>query len=188
MLRNRLLPYPKIILTGGPGSGKTSIIEELRSRGFQCIDEVGRKIIQEQLEMGGDALHWGDQIKFRDLMLSRSVEDYLSVEETKKPVFFDRGIPELIGYSYLINQPVSEECKLAAEKYRYHQNVFIAPPWLEIYQNDAERKQDFQEAIATYEAVKKSYIECGYNVIELPKVDVDGRVTFILEHLAQKLP
>lgn len=78
-----------IILTGGPGSGKTSIIEKIREKGYLCIDEVGRKIIQEQLAIGGNALHSGDRLKFRDLMLSRSIEDYLRVEEYENFVFFD---------------------------------------------------------------------------------------------------
>ena len=64
------------IITGGPGSGKTSIIEALRKLGYHCVDEVGRKIIREQLLIGGDALHWGDRAKFLELMLSRSIGDY----------------------------------------------------------------------------------------------------------------
>ena len=61
------------IITGGPGSGKTSIIEALRERGYRCVDEVGRKIIREQVLIGGNALHWGDRAKFLELMLSRSM-------------------------------------------------------------------------------------------------------------------
>lgn len=175
-----------VILTGGPGSGKTSIIDALRHKGFVCIDEVGRQIIQEQLAIGGNALHWGDRLRFQDLMLSRSIGDYQRVQENDKFIFFDRGIPELIGYSYLINEPVREEYKNAAKIFRYHKLVFIAPPWEEIYQNDTERKQDFQEAIATFEALKKSYLECDYELVELPKIDVAQRVDFILENLQEK--
>jgi predicted ATPase len=50
-----------IILTGGPSSGKTSIIEKLKEKGYLCIDEVGRQIIQEQLAIGGNALHSVDR-------------------------------------------------------------------------------------------------------------------------------
>lgn len=171
------------ILTGGPGSGKSSIIERLKQRGYLHVEEVGRQIIKEQLAIGGDALHWGDRVKFRDLMLSRSIADFLQIEESEKPVFFDRGIPELIGYSYLIKEPVSDELWHAAKQFRYNPHVFIAPPWQEIYQKDTERMQDFQEAIETYTCVQKSYLECGYTVIELPKVDVDARVQFMLSHI-----
>jgi predicted ATPase len=172
-----------IILSGGPGSGKTSIIEKLSNKGYLCIDEVGRKIIQEQIAIGGNVLHSGDRIKFRDLMFTRSIEDYLRVGERENFVFFDRGIPELIGYSYLINEPVPDEYKKAASIFRYNKCVFIAPPWEEIYQKDSERKQDFQEAIDTYNAIKKSYSECDYELIELPKTNVLERVDFIISQL-----
>lgn len=170
-----------IILTGGPGSGKTAIIESLAKKGYLCVEEVGRQIIQEQLAIGGNAIHTGDRLKFQDLMLSRAMGDFLRIKESQKLVFFDRGIPELIGYSYLIHEPVRAEYKKAAEIFRYNKIVFIAPPWEEIYQIDSERKQDFQESIATYQANKKSYLECGYELIELPKTDVESRVNFILE-------
>ena len=93
------------IITGGPGSGKTSVIEALRERGYLCVDEVGRKIIREQLLIGGDALHWGDGAKFLELMLSRSMGDYERVSDSDGPVFFDRGIPELAGYGPLVGIP-----------------------------------------------------------------------------------
>nr|WP_267313954.1 AAA family ATPase [Legionella antarctica] len=50
----------------------------------------------------------------------------------------------------------------AVHKYRYNPKVFIFPPWLEIYSHDTERKQDFQEAIETYQAIKEAYLICGY--------------------------
>lgn len=61
-------------MTGGPGSGKSSMLEALKGRGFNTVEEGGRQIIQEQVRIGGDALHWKDQIKFRELMLSRSIK------------------------------------------------------------------------------------------------------------------
>ena len=182
MLVNKLNFF---ILTGGPGSGKSAIIEQLKAQGYICCEEVGRQIIQEQLAMGGNALHWGDRLKFRDLMFARSIEDYARLQNETGFVLFDRGIPDLIGYCHLINEPVPDEYWNAVKAYRYNPLVFIAPPWQEIYVNDKERKQDFQEAIDTYESIKKGYLACGYQVAELPKSSIEDRVQFILSH--QKL-
>ncbi|WP_279157967.1 AAA family ATPase, partial [Parabacteroides goldsteinii] len=36
------------VITGGPGTGKTSLIEELKIVGYQTVKEVARDIIKEQ--------------------------------------------------------------------------------------------------------------------------------------------
>ena len=58
-----------IVFTGGPGSGKTTVINELKARNFFCSEEAGRKVIQTQVEQKGDALPWANKEAFRDLML-----------------------------------------------------------------------------------------------------------------------
>ena len=48
------------VITGGPGTGKTSLIEELKTVGYQTVKEVARDIIKEQQLQGGNALPWKD--------------------------------------------------------------------------------------------------------------------------------
>lgn len=171
------------IITGGPSSGKSTIIDALKKKGFLCVDEVARVIIKEQLENGGDALHTKNQIKFRDLMLSRSIDTYNQVLEREKPIFFDRGIPELIGYCRLINSEVPDSMRLATNLYRYNKKVFTMPPWEEIYVHDEERKQSWKEAVRTYQVIADAYRESGYELIEVPKATIEERITYILTHL-----
>jgi len=35
----------KVVITGGPGTGKTSVIKELMDRGYKCYDEGSRDVI-----------------------------------------------------------------------------------------------------------------------------------------------
>ncbi|MBB6259777.1 putative ATPase [Paenochrobactrum gallinarii] len=53
-----------IILTGGPGAGKTSLLENLKKEGFQCSDEAGRGIIQSQNLINGPFHPWLDPSGF----------------------------------------------------------------------------------------------------------------------------
>lgn len=176
------------IITGGPGAGKTAIATQLQQQGFCCTKESGRQIIQEQMTSNGNALPWEDKIAFRDMMLLRDTSAYISISDTTTPVFFDRGIPDLIGYSQLEKLEFGENLIIAVQKYRYNKLVFVAPPWDKIYCRDNERKQSYAEAVATYEALVKAYTDNNYELIEIPRTDVKHRADFILNKVKKIFP
>jgi predicted ATPase len=175
------------IITGGPGSGKSSIIEGLCRRGFSSAPEAGRAIIQDQVAIEGRALPWSDRLLFAELMLSWDIRSYHLAEEHDSPMFFDRGIPDVLGYLRLSSIPVPEHMKKAADLFLYSRTVFIAPPWKEIFRQDRERKQDFDEAVRTYEALASVYKGLGYDLVALPQRSIDGRVDFILDRVTSGL-
>lgn len=171
------------VITGGPGAGKTTLVEALQARGLRCVEEAGRQILREQARIGGDATHEGDRITYRELMLSRSILGYEQAMKEKGPVFFDRGIPGLIGYCRLTGMAVPAHLEKAVALYRYNRLIFMAPPWEDIYVHDAERRQDFREAVATHDAIRRAYQEAGYEPVELPKASVDERIEHVLAML-----
>jgi len=175
------------VLTGGPGSGKTTLIEALESRGLLRSVEAGRAIIREQVAIGGDAVPWADRGAFAELMFKREMRSYHWAREIKGGVIFDRGIPDVIGYLTLEKLPVPEYMDSAARQFRYHGNVFIAPPWPEIFGQDMERKQTFEEARATHDVMVETYEAYGYSIVRLPLVSVEERVRFVLEHLTKEI-
>jgi predicted ATPase len=167
------------VLTGGPGSGKTTLIDALRAEGFPAAEEAGRGIIRDQVAIGGSALHWADQKLFAELMLAWEMRSWNQAFAAGGLVFFDRGVPDCIGYLTLCSLPVPQHFHRAAEKFRYNKTVFILPPWQEIYGNDTERKQDFTEAVRTFEAVAAAYAACGYDLVEVPRAPIADRLAFI---------
>lgn len=175
------------IITGGPGMGKTAIVHHLSELGYHCVPESGRAIIQQQMAGAGDALPWSNPAAFAKLMFNSSLEDYFRLITESAPVFFDRGSPDVIGYLELSGLPVPYEMIEAARNNRYHQSVFITPPWQEIYETDTERKQDFEEAIRTYEMMQTVYSRHGYDLVEIPRLPVADRVSFILGQLSEVL-
>lgn len=171
------------IITGGPGSGKTTLIDALEKSGYARTVEAGRAIIQDQLAIGGSALPWIDPALFAERMLDCEIRSYHMAERETGVVFFDRGVPDVLGYLRLVSLPVPERMEKAAELFRYNRRVFIAPPWPEIFAQDRERKQSFAEAIRTYEALAETYTQGGYELIELPRAGVEQRVSFVLDRM-----
>lgn len=173
----------RIVLTGGPGSGKTTLLEALATAGHATSPEAGRAIIRRQQAIDGEALPWKDRALFAELMLDRELEAHARAESADGPVFFDRGVPDVVGYLTLCGLPVPAHVERAAQNIRYDRRVFIAPVWPEIFGQDAERKQDLDEARRTFDAMAETYPRFGYELIELPRAPVAERLDFVLTTL-----
>ena len=110
-------------------------------------------------------------------MLRRSIEDYLRID-TDIPVFFDRGIPDALAYARLIGD-ISPAA--LTDEYRCNSQVFILPPWKEIYTTDEQRKQTFEEAVDVFHRLKEQYTSCAYQVVEVPRAPARERSLFVLD-------
>lgn len=178
--------YPFYAITGGPGVGKTTLLDELRNRGMITVPEVARELIKEQQEVDGEALPWRNKRMYMEMMFQRSVESFektkISLDE-RSPVFFDRGFLDALCYASLEGIPIELEMKTLAETLRYNTNVFILPPWKDIYQTDAQRKQDWNEAVFTYNKMIQTYRGYDYNLVEVPKTSVPERADFVLDFI-----
>ncbi|HEX4179963.1 MAG TPA: AAA family ATPase [Caulobacteraceae bacterium] len=172
------------ILSGGPGAGKTTTLEALRRRGFQGVDEAARQVLREQAASGGNATHDGDRACYRDLCLERAAQAFEAVAERAAPVFFDRGIPEMLGYGDPPGAPPPARMTDAVARYRYARTVFVFPAWEAIYRHDEERKHTFAHAVEVRATIAETYGRCGYEAVEVPRLPVEERVRFILERIA----
>jgi predicted ATPase len=171
-----------LVITGPPGSGKTPIVGELVASGFTGVAEPAREVIAEQRAIGGDGVYDKNPRLFLNLMLSRSVADFGRMSGARGPVFFDRGIPDLIGYAELFGLDASAAANAAAV-HRYSDLVFVLPSWPEIYVADTERRMTFEAAEAFGKRVRSIYVELGYSVVDVPCNTVVARAQFILDTL-----
>ncbi|HEX7760646.1 MAG TPA: AAA family ATPase [Caulobacteraceae bacterium] len=166
-----------IVFTGGPGAGKTTLIEELTRRGFRHRPEAARRILKEQALFGGRATGPMDGVLFAETILAWEVRAWMDEAGCCGPVFFDRALPEAAG---MLGLPAPAHFQRAAERFRYRRRVFIAPPWREIYHQDEERKQIWAEAVASHAACAAAYRHFGYELVELPLASVEARADFVL--------
>jgi len=172
------------VITGGPSSGKSTLVAHLAASGLHHMPEGGRAIIQDQVAIGGDALPWVDRESFAQLMLGWELRSHHEARRLPGPVILDRGLPDVIAYLILCDLPVPASLQRAAELYRYNRRVFIAPYWPEIFTQDAERKQVPEEAEAQFHVLRRVYVAHGYELVVLPVADVAERARFVRTQLA----
>lgn len=176
------------VLTGGPGAGKTTVLEALKARGFATTDEAGRAVIRDEIQNGRDGLPWADRDRFGALMFEWERDSYRRAADEAGPVLFDRGLPDTIGYLRLEGLDVPDRMADVASRLRYNRRVFIAPPWKAIYAGDAERRQSWDVAVRTFEMMQQTYTEFGYELVELPLVSVGQRVEFMIAAMSPDQP
>jgi predicted ATPase len=174
---------PRVVITGGPGAGKTALLAELAARGYTTVEESARAIIAERLASG--ASRRPDPVAFAREILRRDIEKYFWQQHTSSWVFFDRGVIEAIGMVHEASPLPAEELKAMLSAYPFYALVFILPPWEAIYTNDAERDQSFVDAVGVHARIEQWYGSCGYILHEVPRLPVPQRADHILRVLAE---
>lgn len=171
------------VVTGGPGSGKSTLIAALAAAGVATSAEVGRAIIREQVAIGGTALPWADEQAFAALMLPREIAARAAALAGGAVTVLDRGVPDVTGFLRVSGLPVPPAFDAAARAIRYNPRVFLAPFWADIYTHDAERRQTAADARATEAIMRDTYAGYGYDLVDLPRVPVADRVAFVTARL-----
>jgi predicted ATPase len=196
-------PLRRIVIAGGPGSGKSTLLQALTESGEICYEESSRTLIREQLAKGGPLVPWGDLAAFAQECSERmraqladserhgrdTAREGRSDSARRGPLdtarrgrcFFDRGLPDLIGYLSRAGHSAPDAWRAASRAYA--SAAFFAPPWREIFVNDAERPQSFAEAQELSTHIRRAYLDCGFQIIDLVKSSVADRLRQVFQYL-----
>ena len=175
----------KIAIIGGPGTGKTTLINALRTKGYSCMEEISRQITLDAQEKGIEQLFLEDPLMFSEHLLLGRQKQFLAADSLQEEVvFFDRGLPDVVAYLDYLKCSYLDSFKTICSQHTYD-NVFILKPWKAIYEQDNERYETFEQALILHDFLVKTYTDYGYSIIETPFGTVEERLNFILNHLNQ---
>ncbi len=120
---------------------------------------------------------------FARQMFEIDLEQFINNSDRSEILFFDRSF---LDSAFLIQQNDKiyfEKIRSYISTHQFNRKVFLAPPWKEIYTNDSERDQTFEESVNIYESLRKWYLLSGYEPIMLPRLNVEKRMAFIWNEL-----
>jgi predicted ATPase len=185
----KFAPYKKtvnkeiIVLIGGPGTGKSTLIDRLKEKGFCCYPEISRQVTMKAQEEGIEQLFLENPLLFSELLLEGRKKQYQNaLNETDKIIFIDRGIPDVLAYMNYIGDQYPPSFEEACKNHIYTK-IFILPPWEEIFITDQERYENFEQSKTIDIHLVETYRKYGYELIEVPKDTVDNRILFILDQI-----
>jgi len=166
-----------------PGTGKSTVIEELIKRNFKCMTEISREVTLNARKNGSEQLFLTKPLLFSELLLEGRINQYIEAEKKNEElVFFDRGIPDVHAYMNYISIDYPNTYIHKSNFYRYNY-IFLMPPWEEIYISDNERYENFEQALAIHNHLERTYKELNYKIIEVPIGTIEARTNFILNCL-----
>lgn len=176
----RMHTSPWYVLTGGPCSGKTTLINELKDRGYSVLPESARTIIAAQLAQGKTIEQIvADTLSFEHAIIGHQLELQAEASATDV-VFFDRAVPDNIAYYRKFGLELDQVVQDAAKAQRYRK-IFLLD--MIDFVSDIERYETPEEALALHKGIRRAYEELGYEITEVPVLPVSERADFVLERL-----
>ena len=167
------------VLTGGPSSGKTTVLNKLSKQGYIVFSEAARVFIKKEIEKGKAIKEIRkDEGEFQRKVLKMKIE--IEKEAPKnKIVFFDRGTPDSIAY-YQISGLNPKEALNACRERQYRKIFFFEQL---SFKKDYARTEDKKTTEKLGKLLRKSYEELRYEIINIPVMPVLKRVEKILDEV-----
>ena len=171
----------RYVLTGSPGSGKTTLLQALQSELITCFEEVFRVLFLQAKHRGVDYPFQDEPLALSEKIIKGRVADFHAAAVSKIHLY-DRGIHDAIAYLDRIQVEVPKHFIEIGQSHIYDK-VFILPPWQEIFANDHERIEKFEETEAIHNELIRTYTAYGMPPIVVPKLSVEKRVSFLNDHI-----
>ena len=172
----------RIVIAGAPGTGKTEIIQFLKSKKYSTFPDIAREIIKEESVKPNGILPKTNLKQFGKLVLEKRIQQFNNAKDGLN--FFDWGIVDIIGYFKANSLAPQKELINAANKYRCD-SVFFLDVWEEIFVRDLERDESFSQSCLLSKEIKKAYLDLGYKPIIVPQCGVEKRVDVLLSNIVK---
>jgi predicted ATPase len=156
------LKTKRIVISGGPGSGKTTLVSELEQQGHCCMHEISRDVILEAQKEGIAQLFLENPLLFSQKLMEGRLKQYHETPLSSIPfLFYDRGMPDVTAYMDYIHSHYPTNFSETCMNNRYD--------------------SIFSEKI--YHYLLKGYQNYGYHVYEVPVGSIENRIHYILSKL-----
>jgi predicted ATPase len=169
IMNNQRIATRWLVITGAPGSGKTTIITELKRRGFKTTSDPARQLFEAQVSAGQSkyearANYMSVQRKILELMILTA-----NNLNTGIPTFLDYSIPDNLAFLEQQGLEWPDEFMQNACRYIY-QHAFLLgmPQQLEINPtSDPIRTETLEQRVEIHRTLCDVYTELGIPVTEV---------------------
>jgi predicted ATPase len=170
----------RIVITGGPSVGKTTLITLLQKRGYPVIEEQATKTIKE-----GKYLPWEDRNAFQQEVLRRQIDEESRLNDEGRVVFLDRGVFD--GEAYFIYDDLfvpTAFSRLNADRY----DLAFLVEELPFFETNDVRRENIEFTREISNILERCYIKRGVPVVRVPFMTPEERVNFVISETRKLVP
>lgn len=170
----------KIVLIGGPSSGKSTLVEMMGNNGFNIISEVAKDIIAKTGIINPQ--NKAQYAEFQDKIIQEQMKREEQIKEDEITIL-DRGIYDTLAYSERYLGFVSEKIQRIVNSHETYDRVFLLDR-LPFVKADFRIEQDDLEAEGLHERVREIYIRRGHRLENIPVMSKDKRLKYLMEKIS----
>lgn len=168
------------VITGGPGSGKTTTVNLLKARGYKTTIEHARHYI-DTMRVEGKTIEdiRKNQIEFQSRILDMQIAEEQS-HAADDIVFLDRAIPDALAYYKFLHLPEDEKLLNALANVSY-KKIFILDTLPLV--NDYARTENTAAQQQIHSLLTEVYESMGFPIVHVPLLLPEERVNFIVANM-----
>jgi predicted ATPase len=172
------------VITGGPSTGKTTLLAELEKLGYKTIPEAARTVIDQAIAAGQTVEELrADEKSFQDKVAK--LKEKIEAELDRNVVtFFDRGMHDTLAYMRHYEFKIEDWVHDLLSKSTYDK-VFLLDP-LPNYEKDYARTEAENFVGSIQKLLHEAYTKFGMEPIQVPVLEVTERAKFVLKHVEEE--
>lgn len=177
--------YNLFVISGGPGTGKTSTINEL-SKKFLVLPEAAREVAEKDLRFNGKSVREINHAYFQKAIFEFQKNQLNNIKDRKNEIIFsDRWFGDTLAYYIFHN------LKIPKDEFDYAKNhkgrgIFILD-LLNFYEKDKLRQENNEEQKRIHNLIIGMYQKLGYRPIIVQFMGISERVEFILSKINSQI-
>lgn len=173
----------QVVITGGPGTGKTSVINILK-KNYPVMKESARLVLARNALFKGKNAQQASGKQFQEAIWNLEIKHYAQgLLKKERLVFYDRGFFDGFAYCQLSHLHHLHERVMQGEHIHYDYVFLLDPLPEKYYATDTKRKESYKEGLAIHKLIASMYRKYGYKLIRVPFATVQQRTSFILKKL-----
>lgn len=174
----------RYVLTGGPGVGKTTLINVLAKKGYQTVPEAYAVLYKQAQNAHMLDTFFNDPVA----LYARILEEQLRLESELSdaaPTFLDRSAVDIIAFAHHFKVPFNIAFYESVQQ-RYDIIFFLEPLPVHLYEQTMQRKETIEEAFVIHKLLQDAYQKNGYQedqCIAVPFGTASERIAYIMSQI-----